>query len=223
MNNQNVKISFIPKEPLLRGDVIVRKRPIMGLSLLIGLVIFATAFIVAGGVYYYKTVQYDNLIEKQEQLKEINDKLEVSDVMQSIEDIRILRDQIDYVTTILRRHVAMSSLFAFIEETTVSSVSFGSFDLDITNENEVQIKMIGQSRNYTDLAIQSSVYTSHSDVLKSFTLEGFKLTSAGTVEFTFTGVLNMDTLYYSYIVESIIINEMLLEEDISQDILYEDR
>lgn len=217
MNNQNVKISFIPKEPLLRGDVIVRKRPIVGASFLIGFIIFAVALVASGGVYFYKSIRYENLIEKQEQLKVTNDQLEASDIIQSIEELRTLRDQIDHVSTILDKHIALSSLFTFLEKTTVSSISFGNFKLTPLDENQVEVIMVGQSKSYTDLAIQSNVYAAQKDFLDSYSLDGFKLTTAGTIEFVFIGVLNVEGLYYSGIIESVINSEQSLDEDFFED------
>ena len=168
----------------------------MGLSFLIGLVIFAIAIIAAGGIYFYKADRYETLVEKQELLKETNDQLEASDVIQSIEDLRTLRDQIDQVSLILDRHVAISSLFNFLETTTLSSISFGSFSLEAVKDGAVSVTMVGQADSYTSLANQSKIYTTKDDVLLEYRLGGFKLTERGTIEFTFKGTIDMEKLYY---------------------------
>jgi hypothetical protein len=197
MSNQNVNISFIPKEPLLRGDSILRKRPIISLSLLIGIVAFTAALIGAGGVYFYKNAKYDELITTQGQLQEINSQLEASDVISSIEEYRTLRDQIDQVGTILDKHIALTSLFAFLEETTLSEVSYGTFSIKILKEGTAQITMVGQAASYAELANQSSVYASRSDVLTSYEMGGFRLSKNGTVVFSFSGEIDVSALYYN--------------------------
>lgn len=202
MANSGVNISFIPKEPLLRGDTVVRRRPVIGLSFLIGFIMFALALLVAGALFIYENELIEDLQESQDELRLVNDQLEKSDIVQSIEELRELRDQIGRVSTVLDGHIAISEIFTFLEETTLSTVSFGSFQLSTDPEGDAAtITMSGQASSYADLANQSAVYSDQSDILTKYDIGGLAVTEAGTISFSLTGTIDIDALKYASTLE----------------------
>ena len=76
----NFDTSFIPQQPLLKVEGVKRRNEPVNFALVLALVIFVVALVVAGGTYFYKTSIDREVLEKAQALEEAEKSLAINDI-----------------------------------------------------------------------------------------------------------------------------------------------
>jgi hypothetical protein len=184
--NDNVKISFIPKKPLAKGEFVRAGSPIFGLTFIIATSIVVLMVIIALGEIgwkEYRTLEKNKLIIELKAEVEI---LETTDVFRELESIRALERRIKLTSDVLSQHIASSRMLEFVEETTLPQTNFKNYDYVYNTETGyVNLTMDGIAPSFADLAAQSAVYRKDGRI-QNFNIDKFVIREDGGVQFNVT-------------------------------------
>lgn len=181
--------SFIPKKPVQTGAM--RSSGDVNVLLVLSILIFIITTTAAGGVFLYKTT-----LEKERQQKD--DDLVSAQKSFGLDEITQLKarsKQLAAAKAVLEGHVALSPLFSLIEQNTLKSVRFNTFNFT-DKDGRSLISLSGEARGFNAVAYQSQVFTA----LKEFSrpvFSGFVLEDTGKVSFKFDAEINHELLVYA--------------------------
>jgi len=149
--DQRIQTSFIPKrQSEARGAVAKAKRPMTLFNWLSGIV-FILAIILTVGFF-----SYERLIINQNKAKAsiIEKEIQALDT-QLTEELGLVKSRVDLGKRFLSNHLALSSLFSLIEESTLRSIYFSEFNLETNPGDKASIKAKGEAPSYAVLNFQS--------------------------------------------------------------------
>lgn len=197
-----IPTSFIPKRPVVSGEVTSPSRShVVGLLTLLTVVVVLATVISGVGVYLY---QKSLVVQKQKfetSLTEARDGIG-SDFLS---DMKRLNARITGVKTLLQSHVVVSPLFAALESTTLRSVQYRTFSYEFRTDNAtkqqmVEVKLTGAARSYSTIALQSDAFA-QSSLIKNPVFSGLTIEDkTGNVLFQLTfDVTPEDLSFQSFI------------------------
>lgn len=191
MENNN-KISFIPKKSLARTDFSGRKP--VSLFLTLSFSVFLITSAVYGGAYIYTQTLEKGIEVKKKELQELRNKFDLS----IIDKAKDLKARIKSAQELVDGHLALSSFFDFLEEATLKSVGYGSFQYS-NNDGKFEVSLSGTAPNYASVALQRdslSLEAENNGRLSSFSMGGYTLDESGNVSFTVKASLNPSSFLY---------------------------
>jgi hypothetical protein len=192
--------SFIPKKPLVSDQRIVAVRTGTSILMVIATLLFLIS--VAGAVF---SVVWINVLNKDQenyrkQLAGMESKFPIAD----IENLRKFNKKIDISKQLLKNHLAVEEIFSILSQLTIEDVRFNSFSFSApTKEGEgVVVTLGGVARNFYAIAFQSDVFGTSdkygkNKVLKNPVISSVAEQENGTINFSFTAVLNTDDLKFA--------------------------
>lgn len=178
----NSQTSFIPKKPLT--DVKIHGNG-MGFFSLIAFVIFLGSLFFAGGVYVYKIAIEKDIQAQKKNLEQTNSTLDKS----FINTIVRFNSRIETSKVLLKKHVALTSIFDFLEQNTVSSITFKNFSFKPNTDGSLYIEMAGSARDYDSIAQQSDEF-GRSGLLKDVIFSDLNPSLEGDIQFIFKAKLD---------------------------------
>jgi len=204
MDKRN-KISFIPQKPISRKI----KGPVRPASLMIAVsfAVFFFTFIVYGGMFFYN-LNLEKVVEgKQEELKLAKEKLDPGDIMGRAQR---LQEKVSNVSGILDSHIAPSVVFGLIEDITLQSISFNTFEFTEGNNASEQgmeksdgasfsINLKGVAPSYSSVAYQSNVIEKEikkSNRVENFIISNISLDNTGSILFDLELSISPSLLVY---------------------------
>src|SRR3989344_394255 len=136
--DRETKLSFIPKKPLARSNLL-ESRPV-SLFLTISFSLLVITMAVYGGFYFYTDALKKEIVEKKTTLEEARKKFDLS----IVEKAKSFKSQIETAQGLIDGHIALSSLLDFlggatlqrdallreVEKKNLASVSVGEYKLD---------------------------------------------------------------------------------------------
>ncbi len=182
--------SFIPKKPLIAG--VERRGGALGsVFLLLALVIFIGSLLLAGAVFAYKQYLSGVIQSSSDSLTRAQAAYDPS-VLQSLVrlDARIKQAQV-----ILQNHVAPSSLFSFLESTTLENVRFTSFDY-VAGGNGATLTLSGEAPDFATVALQSDAFGG-SRVLKDILFSDINVNDFGRIRFSVKAAVDPSFILYA--------------------------
>ncbi len=190
-----IKSSFIPEKMPARQPGRTPKKSSGGggdILILITVVILAASLALAAGVFLYDRFLTANVDKKAEQLNRARQALDEDSVKQLLRlDARLIA-----ANSVLTNHTAPSEIFKVLQETTLKSVSYDSFEYTsggVTNEMVVIMK--GKARSVNGVALQASVFGQHNAIGNPIFSE-IDLISDG-VSFVVTANINPSAINYT--------------------------
>lgn len=159
--DKETKISFIPKKPLA-VDKARARRP-MGIFLAVSFLLFFVVLSVYGGLYLYKANLEKTLAGK---VSELEAEKEKGDPAGVIEKAETLQKRVESAERILGNHIALSRVFALLEELTLKSITFNSLTIkqagastggEASSGALFSVDLKGNAKSYASLAYQSDV------------------------------------------------------------------
>ena len=198
--SENINISFIPKKPLARKEVL-RRRPAFGISFVVSLAVTLISIgFATNGYFTLKAAEQEKEKAMQElddyvaELEEKKDK-DGKTLLENINEERVFVQRTRIAKMLLENHVAPSKIFTYLEETTPTKVEYHNFFYSKSG-NTVNINMNGSVGSYGLLAALSQWYKDQSEVITELTFGGFSPNSEGGVSFSFQGVLYPNLISY---------------------------
>jgi hypothetical protein len=190
-----VQASFIPKKPLQAS--VVRPAGRAGLLWLLALLIFFASAIAGGGAFLYQSYLQSSIKSQSQQLAQAQAAYDPN----VINDIIRLNSRMLQAQIVLRNHLAPSSIFTFLEQNTLKTVRFTSFDYS-NSPSGAQITLDGEAVDFPSVALQSDAF-GQNQALKNVLFSNVNVDPAtGHVVFQVTATLNPTMLLYSTLVSS---------------------
>lgn len=150
--------SFIPHDTVQQTTSFSRRTPAVGgladILLVIAIILCGASGAVAGGVFLYGQYLDRTAASKLTQLQRAQAALDPSTFEQFIR----LDDRMNVAGTLLQGHLAPALFFDMLNQTTLTTVSFSSLDMDVNDSNQIQIKMAGVARGVNSIALQSELF-----------------------------------------------------------------
>ena len=107
-----------------------------------------------------------------------------------------LNTRITSATQIIDNHVSPSSLFALLEEYTLQTVSFNSFNFSDTKEGQILVNGSGEARGFESIVLQSDAF-GKSEYMRNVIFTNLEPNiERGTIEFSFSATLNPKLILY---------------------------
>lgn len=179
MDQGQFTTTFIPKKPLV-SEATTANAPVsrpVGLLSTISLIIFIVTIFIAGGVYFWKAYEVNNVAVLQKSVDTISKDFEP----QLITQLQSLDRQLRNSSYLIKQHTVASPVFDMLASSTLKPVQFTKFDMSFDDKGP-EIKMSGVADGYRSIAQQSDVLGSNS-YIKDAIFSNFFLTQAGKVSF----------------------------------------
>jgi hypothetical protein len=182
--------SFIPKK-FLGGNVggsaggtqFVQRRHVMGPGYYLSVLIFVIALIVSGGVFAYVKITQQNIEKLQTALELSTQSINVNEVESYIR----LNKRLTNANTIVNKHVAVSEVFALLEERTLRDIRYGALDYTMEGDGSaISMTVSGEAPDFQQVALQAKQFQS-AELLKTPTVTNLAYGNdgeKGLVEFT---------------------------------------
>ncbi|MCU0660618.1 MAG: hypothetical protein MUD00_03365 [Candidatus Pacebacteria bacterium] len=189
--DSDFKTSFIPKKPLAEERVPVKTRSFGLVSLIAGVIFFAT--LLAGvGVYLYKSSLTSQVAELSTSLARARAAFEPS----LVETLQTLDKRLNASKEVLALHTTVSPIFRSLEDLTLKSVRFTKFGYEVDPDtNRITVKMSGTARSYTSIALQSDMLGKNK-YFRDVVFSNLQLDAAGNVGFDLG--FSVDPAYLNY-------------------------
>ncbi len=189
---QQFQTSFIPKKPL------VTEQKTSGVSSnifsIIGVVIFITSLVAAGGAYGYKVYAEKKVLSQAQSLESARAEFEPK----LISDLQQVERRLKASYDILSNHISVSPIFSALQEATIKTVRYTKFSYSLNPEagaEKVIVKLSGQATNYTSIALQSDLLAKNK-YIKNIVFSNLSLDEKGNVLFDLT--FSVDPSFVSY-------------------------
>ncbi len=186
-----IKSSFIPQAPITPVRTETRQRGGgFDFFILFALVIFVASATLAVGVFLYSQFLSTSAASKLAQLERAKQAFEPA----LIRDLTRLDDRMRAADVVLSAHVAPTTMFRLLEELTLQTVSFSSFDYSSGIEGaEVSMKGVAQSVN--SIALQADLL-SKSGIISNPIFSNINRQVDG-VHFDFSASVNVAALRFT--------------------------
>ncbi|MEK7194174.1 MAG: hypothetical protein AAB660_00600 [Patescibacteria group bacterium] len=174
--------SFIPKGPLTTAGTATHisqgaDRSILGT---IAVFVFVLSILVSLGIFGYEWYLRFDIKKMGQSLLSARTSLEP----EVINKISSLDQRIVSTKALLDKHIVLSPLFDFLENSTLRTVRFSQFRYESADGKGLTLSMHGQARGYASLALQSQIFNA-SPYTKNVIFEDLSLDEKGNVTFSF--------------------------------------
>jgi hypothetical protein len=109
-----------------------------------------------------------------------------------------LDDRMHVADDLLANHLAPIMVLKILEQTTLQTVSYGSFNFDAGDSQNTSIKMGGTAQSVNSIALQADLF-SKSSVLTSPIFSGVNRSTSG-VTFSVSALINPALIRYSSLI-----------------------
>ena len=192
--------SFIPKKAIT-ADQGVRASSTVNLFFLIAVISF---ILTLGAGAFLMFINY----QQNKDIGVIADSLIASEKKEFSEtDVKAwtrLDGRIAAATQILQKHIAVSTLFEILQETTIKNVQFNKFDfstkLDNAGKAAAIVSLAGQGRNFNSVSYQSDVFRDTSAFTDTL-FSDVRLDDKGNVLFQVNASIYQDALLYRKLIK----------------------
>ena len=205
---QDFQTTFIPKKPVTdapESTSAKRKRSSATSSIYtilgIGILIIGVAF--SGGMYLYSGLLDSNIAAAREDLRLADESLETG----FIENLQDFDARMRVGQTLLSEHVSLSPFFRFVENNTLKSIQYNSFNFEFANSVPT-VTMSGVARRYQTIAEQSVLF-GQSPFILNHIFSNFTLTEEGRVAFNLVIELSEDIIYFEQSLEALPRNQQI--------------
>lgn len=157
---QNFQTSFIPKKPIV-AERTVSSRPV-SIFLIISLFVLFTVLLVTGALYFYRGYAKSDIAKMENTLNLAKNRFEPSKIL----ELQVLDKRLKASTEILSKHIVVTPIFSALSKLTMKTIRFTKFDYELDLEkNLVNIKMSGQARGYSSIALQSDLFAKNKNFI----------------------------------------------------------
>lgn len=180
--------SFIPK----RVDAAPSRRASsVTLPTFIGILALVLSILAAAGAFGYQKILQGSIARKQGQLEDARAAFD-PELVRELErlDARLTMSQ-----ELLNTHRSPSGLFDFLEDFTLQSVQFTSFELTVSPAGDIQLAMEGEAPDFASIALQSEEF-GNDPRIENPIFSDLAVSDTGTVTFTFSGAIDPSVLAY---------------------------
>ena len=191
--------SFIPKAPIAQTRSAGSG---MSFFLLASIIIFLISLGLVAWVYFEKNYLIGQITTAQSTITTNKSGL-ISD-SNTVENIIDLNNRITVAKQLLASHVAISPVFAFLQQVTLQDVIFNSFTFssagkDANGNTTIGVQLSGIARDWESVASQEDEFDlpDWQNIISNSKLSNFSLNADGSVSFTFSATINPQFISYA--------------------------
>lgn len=192
MDSNNSKISFIPKESLVREESFLERRRPRSAMIFIASLIFLSSVVAYGVLLYYNNSLNQTIADRITEIETLQREFTNAP---EVREAKVFSTRANLARELLSSHIVASPIFDFLSKNTVGTILYDKFSFD-NGEKGAVVNLFGEAPNYASLAYQADVFKKQTKALASFTVNEVTLTEFGTVSFSFTMIFNPDFLSY---------------------------
>lgn len=177
-------------------------RSSIGIFLLVSIIVFFVSLGLAAYVFLEKKLLIQDITTEQNTIAS-NQTGIVSDT-DTVQNIIDLNSRIIVGNQLLANHVAISPVFAFLQEVTLQDVRFNNFVFssagkDANGNATVQVQLAGVARDWESVASQEDEFDlpDWKNIISQPKLSGFSLNADGSISFSFSAIINPKYLSYA--------------------------
>ena len=230
--DEKFRSSFIPKQPLVgqeSGSLRYSKRrgessgPFMSLSVLA----FVFSILIFGGVWGYTLLVEREIEDMEVRLEEQRQQFQPAEIA----EYKRFDDRLGVAANILNNHIALSEIFSLLEEATLPSVRYTSFDFSkdaiAATETEIDGEIVqtqaserlsvaleGEAGTFEDIALQVEEFKKNRFIRNS-TFSTFQLNETGMIGFTIQATLDPSLVGYVAAINRV--PEVTIEEEVGDE------
>lgn len=199
--------SFIPKKPLITDPT----KPVVthsgGISIM--MIVSIILFIASLGGAVFSVVWIGVLNQAQDSYKKQLSESEKRFNISLIEDLKKFSTKIEISKELFQKHLSVSEIFPIINELTIETVKFDSFEFSEPDKgsDSIKITMHGVAKNYNSIAFQSDVFGSSdkfgkNKIIKNPVVADLSEEDNGEINFSFSGLLSSKDILYEKTVDA---------------------
>ena len=184
------KVSFIPKKTLNNP---IYKSSGVGFLMFISLAVLIISGLLFGGAYFYRGMVQGRVAVLLDSFKRAQEILDPA----LIQQVGNIDGKIENAKDLLAQHRVASSIFKFLETSTLTNVRFSNFDFSypFTKDTQPILILKGSTRSYSMIALQSNEFMKNK-FIKNLAISDFALGDKGMVNFTAT--IEFDPSLFAY-------------------------
>lgn len=152
----------------------------------LSLIFFILSLLLSFGLFFYRSYLEGQIKTLANNLQKVEKEFEPGLIIELQKTVKTINSTGD----LLNKHVALSRLFDFLEENTISDARFFNFSYDKSG-----VQMSGTARSYAALAQQSLVFE-QSRLIKNVSFSNFNLASDGFVNFNVKFTAEPELIFY---------------------------
>lgn len=188
-----IKSSFIPQGPVVSPTNKRRRGGNFDFFVLLALVLFVASATLAVGVFLYVQFLTSSNASKLDQLNRARQAFEPA----LIQELTRLDDRMRAADKILSGHVAPSALFNLLEQLTLQTVAYSTFEFS-TAEKIMTLSMQGLAQSVNSIALQADLLSRSGMIVNPIFSDINR--QIGGVRFNFTADVRPETLNYRMLV-----------------------
>lgn len=153
--------SFIPKRPVSTEPVPPKARGhAVGILSLLTVIIVIATIVSYGGIRFYQKQLLTQKAKTDAAIEEARKGIGT----EFLGDMKRLDARIAGVKSTINSHIVVSPIFAALEQTTLRSIQYKSFEYAFTTDpatraTTVQVTLLGTAKSYSTIALQSDSFT----------------------------------------------------------------
>ena len=194
MADSPIRSSFIPQDAAATPKTLIKSGGLYDLFMLISIVLFIASVVLAVGVFLYIQFLQTQSASKLAQLQRAKAAFEPA----LIQKLMRLDDRMHVAGDLLSQHTAPSIVFSILEQSTLQTVSYGSFDFKAPDSQNTTIRMIGNAQSVNSIALEADLL-SKSSILTSPIFSGVNRQPSGVV-FTVDARINPSLIRYASLI-----------------------
>lgn len=204
MDNR-LQATFMPRQSAVSGEAYVRPKGPPNFLMIIGVAVFVLTAATIGALFFYKDYVEANNETKKAQVEEAIANFEP----ELTKELTTLKARIDAGRYLMEKHSAVSVLFSLLGINTAQTVRFESMDLSISEDKEISLALIGESRSYNAIAFQSDLF-SKVEYIKNPIFSDLVLDEDGVINFNVTATIDPTAISYKKLFPGSVAEEEVL-------------
>lgn len=187
-----IQSSFIPQDAA--KPVRVRSQGTGGLSelvFLISIVLLVASGALGGGVFLYRQYTQSSAASKSDQIRRAKEAFQP----ELIHELTRLDDRMRSASLVLGAHTAPLALFDALQQSTLSTVSFRTMNVEVVDSQNIRVKMAGTAQSVNSIALQADIF-SKSGTLTNPIFSDINRQTDG-VHFNLTALVNPAAVNYA--------------------------
>ena len=165
----------------------------INLFLLISIVVFVVALIAVVSFYLWRNNLIAQIKQQSDQLVLLQKQTEKT----TINSLISLDDLLNTSNELLRKHVAISPLFLFLQANTITDVRFKNFNFSYGDQGKINVKMSGLAKDFNTISAQTEAFNKATKKgIVNPIYSDFSPQMDGTVSFNFSAELDSSLINY---------------------------
>jgi hypothetical protein len=185
--------SFIPKKQVSAsassGSSV---GPTLSFSTLLSSVIIIAVLLFSAGLFLFRLTVEATIEQQYADLKTAGEAFDQNFIGQATR----LNKRIGSAQKILDNHLAPSAIFELLEEFTLQTISFKSFEFSDNVDGKIVVKGSGEGDSFASVVLQSDEF-GKTGFMRDVLFSDLQPNTAGNVNFTFEATLDPDLVSYS--------------------------